>query len=305
MTKKILISGGSGLIGSAIADQLLIQGHDVRILSRSKRTNSQYKYFQWDIDNNYIEEGALDVDWIIHLAGAGIADKRWSDQRKKQILDSRIKSTLLIKEKLKHYKGVKPSYIGASAIGIYGDIVDHPAAEQEVPDDDENFLVEVTKKWEEAHQTLSEVVEHFNIVRIGIVLSTKSGALKSILLPFLFRLGNYFGKGDQIMSWIHVDDLASIFIHLINKPESGIYNAVAPHPITGKFLINLIAEIKKGPFLKFGIPEFLLRLLFGEMSVTILSSTNVSAQKILSDGFDFRYSKPKEALIDLIGKDQT
>lgn len=298
--KKVLITGGTGLIGSRIAADLVSQGFEVRILTRSSKKNGLYKYFQWDIAKDYIEEGALDVDCIIHLAGAGIADKRWSKKRKKILIESRTKSTLLLKKYLEKIDGKKPTYIGASAIGIYGNHTSSSALESENSNDPNDFLVEVTTKWEEAHHSIKEHVSAWKIVRIGIVLSLDGGALKSILIPFNFRMGNYFGNGKQWMSWIHIDDIVNIFTSMINSQGQGIYNGVSPNPITGKELVSQIAKTKRGPFIKFGIPEFVLKLIFGEMSSTILSSTKVSGEKIQNENFQFNFPTIEKAIEDLL-----
>lgn len=300
MSKKVLITGGTGLLGIAISDLLHLQGHEVYILTRSKKSDPKYKYFGWDIQEGYIEEGALEVDYIIHLAGAGIADKLWTQKRRKEILDSRIESTRLILKYLKKLEGPKPSYIGASAIGIYGHHTDFPIKEEDSLGDESLFLTDVTLQWEAVQRELVDFVANWSLIRIGIVLSKDGGALKAMLIPFKFRLANYFGNGQQIMSWIHIDDLARAFLHIAEQRLTGIYNAVAPYPTTGKELINAISNKKKGPFLKFGVPEFVMKLLLGEMSQTILTSTSVSAEKMLKHDFKFNYNKINQAIADLI-----
>ncbi len=301
MTKKVLIAGGTGLIGRALAEILIETGYEVSILSRSNKEEGKYKFFKWDVENQYIEEGALDVDVIIHLAGAGIADKRWSKSRKKQIIDSRTKSTLLIKEKLSERKDTLPLYIGASAIGIYGS-TSSIVNESQVSTDENDFMVEVTRLWEEAHLELVPLVKRHAMLRIGIVLSTKGGALKSILIPFLFRMANYFGNGHQWMSWIHITDVVNLIKFIIENEVDGTYNAVAPEPVTGKTLVGSIRAIKKGPFLFFGVPEIILKLIFGEMAQTILTSTKVSSASIVQKGYRFQFDDIKSALKNLLKK---
>lgn len=300
MAKNVLITGGTGLIGNVLTDLFLRNGYHVNVLSRSKRKDDRVNYYVWDLDKDYIEEGALDVDCVIHLAGAGIADQRWTEKRKKIIIDSRVKSTALLEKYLSKKTGPKPSYIGASAIGIYGAQDDHPVTEDEVETDRSQFLVDVTHRWEEAHRKLEPWVNNFSLIRIGIVLSTEGGALKPMLIPFNFRMGNYFGKGDQMMSWIHINDLASMIFYIAEHKISGTYNGVAPSPVSGKELVATIASLKPGPYLQFGAPEFILKLVFGEMSQAILMSTNVSANKIQSKAFTFEYNNIKEAISDLL-----
>ena len=300
MAKKVLITGGTGLLGIAISELLYKEGYEIHILTRFKRNNAKYKYFQWDIQEEYIEDGALAVDYIIHLAGAGIADKLWTNKRRKEILDSRINSTRLILKYLQKTKGPKPAYIGASAIGIYGNHDGSQLNEEDSLGDENLFLTEVTLKWEAVQRELVAYVDKWSLIRIGIVLSRDGGALKAMLIPFKFRMANYFGDGKQIMSWIHIDDLARAFVHVAEQKLSGVYNAVAPYPTTGKELINTISKEKKGPFLIFGIPELVMKLLLGEMSQTILTSTSVSAEKMLEHGFKFNYNKIDQAIADLI-----
>lgn len=301
MSKKILITGGTGLIGKELSELLRLQGHDIRILSRSKKEHKFYKFFTWDIDKGTIEDGALEVDYIIHLAGAGIADKRWTEKRKKIIIDSRVESTRLLARKLKEKKGPKPSYIGASAIGIYGNQDSHPLKEEEVSEDKDSFLVEVTKKWEAAHQELKELVGQWAIIRIGIVLSKNGGVLEKLLIPFKFRMANYFGDGSQVFSWIHINELCRIFSFIIENEISGIYNGVAPKVVNGREMVSAIADIKSGPYLKFGAPEFALKVALGDMSEAVLMSTWASAESLIKKGFIYEYEEVKKALEDLLG----
>lgn len=300
MSKKILITGGTGLIGKVLSKMLFGQGHDVRILTRQERKNDVFKYYQWDLSKNFIEEGALEVDYIIHLAGAGVADKRWTSNRKKAIIDSRIESTNLIKSELSKIKGSKPGYIGASAIGIYGNSDDHPLSENEVSKDKTDFLVDVVHKWEDAHMSLKEVVSSHAILRIGIVLSKNGGALKPMLIPFIFRVGNYFGNGSQIFSWIHVEEVCKLISFIVENNLSGIYNGVAPNAVSGKALIHSIAKVKGGPFIKFGLPSFLLKLVFGEMSQAILMSTWVGTESLDQAGYQFEFPEIDSALQNLL-----
>jgi len=303
MSKKILIAGGTGLIGKELSAFLHAQGHEVRILSRKKRDHPRYAFFKWDLEKDFIEEGALDVDCIIHLAGEGIAGKRWTVNQKKKIIDSRVKSIDLLRRKLSELGGSKPAYIGASAIGIYGESDEHALSESEVSDSEDSFIVEVTRKWEEAHHSIKPFVGQWALLRIGIVLSPKGGALKPMLVPFLFRIGNYFGNGSQIFSWIHVQEVCRIAGFLLDNNLSGIFNTVGPNPVNGRQLINAIAQVKGGPFIKFGAPRFVLKLIFGEMSEAILMSTWASADALLAKGYEFNFPTIAGALEDLLVKD--
>ncbi len=300
MRKKILITGGTGHIGKKLAQYLYDQGHDIFILSRKPRNEGVFKYYTWNVENEYIDEEALNVDYIIHLAAEGLGDKRWTAKRKVEIVESRIKTTQLLLKYLKKMKGPKPSYIGASAIGIYGNNDILLLSETETSNDEKSFLVTTTRKWEKAHNELEAFVQNWCLLRIGIVFSKNQGALKSILMPFNFRIGNYFGDGHHAMSWIHINDLCRIFNFVIENNINGIYNAVAPNYVTGKELIKTIATVKTGPFLCFGVPEFILKLIFGEMSEVILTSTTVSAEKLVSENFTYEYPEITAAIKDLL-----
>lgn len=306
MAKKqnaILIAGGTGLVGSRLSNLLINKGYTIHILSRSKRKKNtqQIKYFHWDIDSGTIDLDALQVDHIINLAGAGIADKRWTTQRKREILESRTKSTHLIHRAVRETQIPISHYIGASAIGIYGDSAKSKLTETEVSADDD-FMVEVCRKWENAHLQLKTLCEHVSILRIGIVLSTKGGALKEILKPLtLGRLGTYFGDGKMIYSWIHIDDLVNMCTSLIDQSiKADIYNAVSPNPVTNKELVEKIMEVKNITALKLPAPGFMMKLLLGEMSNTILNSTSVDSQKIEGAGFTFAYPQLAGALSDIL-----
>jgi len=300
MAKKILITGGTGLIGKELRELLRLQGHDVSILSRSKKEHPHFRFFQWDVEKDYIEEGALNVDCIIHLAGAGIADKPWTNDRKKIIIDSRVKTTALLGKKLREMDGEKPGYIGASAIGIYGNQDSRPFNEDEESTNRDNFLVEICHQWEEAHEQLNKVVGQWAVIRIGIVMSPEGGALNKLLIPMKGRVANYFGDGSQIFSWIHIGEICRMFSYMVENEISGIYNGVAPNPVNGKELANALASVKSGPYLKFGVPETALRLMFGEMADAVLASSWVSSDKIEKSGFHFEFEKIDKALKDLI-----
>ncbi|WP_235297562.1 TIGR01777 family oxidoreductase [Portibacter marinus] len=299
MAKKILITGGTGLIGIELRELLRLQGHDVRILSRSKKDHPHFKFFHWDVEKDELEDGALDVDIIVHLAGAGIADERWTDQRKRIIIDSRVETTRFLERKIRE-SSFRPGYIGASAIGIYGNQDEHAVTEDEVSADMDNFLVKVCHLWEDSHRHLEEVVGQWAIVRIGIVLSPNGGVLNKLLLPMKARTANYFGDGSQVFSWIHIKELCRIFSFLIENQVSGIYNGVAPNPVNGKEMIDALTNVKSGPYLKFGVPEKAIEVMFGEMSTAILASTKVSSEKIQEKGFKFEFEKVRGALEDLV-----
>ncbi len=303
-TKTVLIAGGSGLVGQRLTSILVDAGYHVHILTRSsslKNTRPNVRYFNWDVANGTIDQNALDADVLINLAGAGIADKRWTAARKTEILESRTLSTKLLRDSLVNSKKRMSHYIGASAIGIYGNSSKQLLTEDDISSSSD-FMVRVCKQWEEAHLSLAESVDKLSILRIGIVLSTKGGALKEILKPLsLGRMGTYFGDGSMIYSWIHIDDLCTMCVDLMsNTINAGIYNAVAPHPVSNKELVKEIIDVKDIKAVQVPAPTFMMKLMLGEMANTILNSTSVSSQLIQKAGFNFTYPQLKSALEDIL-----
>lgn len=303
-TKTVLIAGGSGLVGQRLTSILVNKGYTVHILTRSstrKSTDPKVQYFNWNVNKGVIDENALDVNYIINLAGAGIADKRWTTSRKKEILESRTLSTKLIHDSLVSSNRSIQHYIGASAVGIYGHSDQQLLTEEAVSTDDD-FMVEVCRQWEKAHNSLAELTEQISILRIGIVLSTQGGALKEILKPLqLGRMGTYFGDGSMIYSWIHIDDLCNMFVEILSTNiQAGTYNAVAPQPVSNKELINEIIDVKGYSAVQIPAPTFMMKLMLGEMSNTILNSTSVSSQLIQEAGYKFAYPRLKLALKDIL-----
>lgn len=299
MPKIILIAGGSGMIGSALTQRWIAQNKQVRVLTRSNKSStiSGLSYHQWDISKERIDEAALEgIDAIVNLTGAGIADKRWSASRKKEILDSRVLSTRLLHKAAKQTDTQGICYVGASAIGIYGDQGTVIQTEDMMGSTDD-FMVEVCRQWEEEHQTFETLTDHLTILRIGIVLSNNGGALVPMQLPTRFGNAPYFGNGQQVYSWIHIHDMCKLIDHAIErKAKSGIYNAAAPNPSTNK---EFMQTLGKGKAVAYPVPSAMMKLIFGEMSRTILNSTAVSSKKIESSGFRFDYPTIESALLHL------
>lgn len=284
------------MIGSALTKRWLAQKKQVRILTRSKKSSdiSGLSYHHWDIADESIDESAMKgVEAIVNLTGAGIADKRWSAARKKEIIDSRVLSTRLLHRAAAESDAQLKSYIGASAIGIYGDQGSKLQTEDMMGSTDD-FMVEVCRQWEEEHQTFTAHTDHLTILRIGIVLSNKGGALVPMQMPTKFGNAPYFGNGRQVYSWIHIHDMCKIIEDALRPSfNPGIYNAVAPHPATNKELMKAMA---KGRAITYPVPSAMMKLILGEMSNTILNSTAVSASKIKESGFSFDYPRIDEAL---------
>lgn len=289
------------MIGQRLTELLLAKGHKVSYLSRKKEKIPNVEVFQWDIQKGYIEEGALEAaDYVVHLAGAGIADKRWTDERKKEIIDSRIQPIELISSYLQknniHLKG----FISASAIGIYGgDTGDVRLDENSELGND--FLAECTKLWEIHAKKMTNTARIVS-VRIGIVLSEKGGALPKLVQPIRLGFGAALGSGKQFMSWIHVDDLCEIFVKALeDETMQGPYNAVAPNPVTNQEMTNVAAQALKKPLWLPNVPSFALKLVFGEMGI-VVTGGNFVLNKRLSQETDFQYKfiNIKEALSDLL-----
>jgi uncharacterized protein len=297
---RILITGASGLIGTRLVFQLFQKGYDVSVLGRAKKTG-QVKSYVWDISKRIIEREALqNVDTIVHLAGAGVMDKRWNEKRKKEILESRILSTRLLYEELQKQGHPVKNFISASAIGYYGfDDPDRIFTETDPPGKD--FLADVTKQWEGEATKIEDLSIRVVRMRIGIVLSKEGGVLPAMLTPIKFLAGAPFGSGNQFISWVHIDDLCNMFIKAIEDEHmQGAYNAVAPFPVTNKELTYAIAKLARKPILIPSVPNAALKVLLGEMADLVLKGSRVSSRKIEQAGYDIKFKKIEDALHDLI-----
>lgn len=297
----ILIAGGTGLVGNHLSRMLKEKNYTVLHLSRKKNLNATFPAFRWDVTNGFIEEEAIErADYIVNLAGTGIADKPWTKARKKLIIDSRVDSTLLLKTYIERKKSPLKAYVSASAVGYYGSRADHLLRENDPPGS-RGFLAESVVLWEEAIKRIGETGVRWAGIRIGIVLSTWGGALEKILLPFKFLNGAYFGDGQQWMSWIHIDDLCRIFVEAIeNEQFKGFYNGVSPNPVRNKDFVFTTKEALDKPALILPAPEFVLRMAMGEMADVIFESTRVSSEKIEQTGFKFQFPELLPALKDLL-----
>lgn len=298
--QTVLIAGGTGLLGRHLSEMLKDEGFRVIHLSRHQNLQARFPAYRWDLDAGHIDEEALEqADHIINLAGAGVADKRWTPARKRLIIDSRIESTKLLKRYIeKHGPGNFKSFTAASAIGFYGNRGEELLTEESAPG--KGFLPEVCTAWEAASGEIEKLGLRTSIVRIGIVLSMKGGALPQMLMPFRFLVGTRFGSGRQWYSWIHIDDISRIFCEAIkNEKLSGIYNGVAPHPVRNRDFVATIRRALERPALLLPVPAWLLRLALGEMADAVLDSTRVSAEKLTKSGFEFEHPLLLPALQDL------
>ena len=294
--KKVLITGGTGLIGKRLSFLLASRGYEVRILSRSNSLKNNYKTFLWNVTEQYINDSAFEgLNHIIHLAGAGIADKRWSEKRKKEIIASRVASTNLLYNSVKRLKTPLNSFISASATGYYGAVTSETIFEEkDKPAKD--FLGKVCSLWEDSIFQFNEIKIRTVALRTGIVLSKDGGALKKMKTPIITSLGN----GKQYMPWIHIDDLCELYIKAIEDEQfKGAFNAVSPEHISNLSFSKKISKIFNYPFLALGAPSLILQIVFGEMSTIILNGSRISANKIKQAGFKFKFENLEKALKNL------
>lgn len=299
--KHILITGGSGLIGSKLTTELLNKRYQVSHLSRHRGSDREVKTYRWDINRNYIDADCLDgVDTIIHLAGTGITDKRWTSKRKEQILDSRTKSIALIYDLMRRQGHSIERVISASATGYYSNRGNVLLNEESAPGRD--FLGRCCYQWEQAVDKGREFNIQIVKFRTGIVLSTKGGALPVIARPIKWGFGAKLGNGKQWVPWIHIQDVIDMYLFAIeNDSIEGTFNMVAPHPVTNKTLTETIAAVLHRPLWLPGVPQSILKLILGEMSLVVLGSTKVSSAKIEQAGYQFKYPEVEDALKQLYG----
>jgi uncharacterized protein len=299
LRKNILITGASGLIGARLTTLLLQKGHQVFHLGRAQKFGP-VKSFTWNIDEGLLDDEALkSVDTIINLAGAGIADKRWTKRRKQEVLKSRTDSVKLLAAKLKTVQNNVTTFLAASAIGYYGNDDDRVFKESDSPGND--FLSNVTRQWEAESDKISSAKIRVVKFRIGIVLSEQGGALMEMAKPVKWFVGAPLGTGTQAVSWIHIDDLCGIFIRAVEDEQMrGTFNAVSPFPTTNAELTKLIAKQLKRPLILPAVPGFALKLLLGEMAEMVLKGNKVSSEKIQSIGFEFKFPTLDSALRDLL-----
>jgi uncharacterized protein len=299
--QNILITGGTGLIGKLITDELLARGYQVNHLSRKPADNPKVKTFLWDIAKGEIDEHCLDdVDTVLHLAGAGIADKRWTEKRKKEIIESRTKSIGLIYQLIKNKPNQVNTIISASATGYYSDRGDELLNEDSPPNND--FMAQCCVAWESAVDEGRPLGLRILKFRTGVVLYKNGGALPQMAMPVKMGLGAPFGNGRQWIPWIHWQDVVDMYLYGIeNINLSGIYNMVAPNSATNKELTKALAKQLHRPVWAIKAPAFIFKLLLGEMSIVVLGSTRVSSEKIQNDGFVFKYPELAGALKEIYG----
>jgi len=300
---NILISGGTGLVGSAIAQRLISEGHEVRILSRNPKVSNNVKAFYWNVEKNEIDEAAFDgIEHVVHLAGSGIVDKRWTASRKQDIIDSRVNSIKLITSIIKKKNIQLKSFVGASAVGFYG-MVTSEKIFTEKDGGSNDFLSDSCHQWENAYSEIQLLSLKHCVLRIGIVLSLNGGVLKKLLPIFKLGLGSAMGSGKQYVPWIHIEDLVEIFHEsLFNKKYNGTYNAVAAEGATNQYFSKQLSIALSKPFILPKVPSFVMKLLLGERADVLLKGSQVSNNRILETGFQFKFPQLLSALKNLVIK---
>ena len=288
------------MIGTRLTELLIEAGHSVAHLGRSVRSSSVNTYL-WDIGKKTIDRSAFArADAIINLAGTNVGDKRWIRKRKEDILQSRLQSTRLLFKELKKGNHRVKTFVSASAVGFYGS-GDNQTYFTEDDSQGKGFLADVVGKWERAIDDIATLGIRVVKLRAGVVLSERRGALKEMLLPVKLYVGSPLGTGEQMLSWIHIDDLCRIFIKAVeDETMNGVYNAVAPNPVSNRELTYLMAKILKRPIVLPRVPAFAIKLLFGEMAEVVLEGSKISSKKILAAGFNFKFENAGDALVDLL-----
>jgi len=298
--EKVLISGGSGLVGTHLSKLLISNGYQVVHLSRSAK-KGEINSFVWNVKKQFIDEKAFEgIHHIIHLAGAGIADKPWSDARKKEILESRTESAKLLFNYVSKLDIKLKSFVSASGIGWYGNKTDskiYTETEPVKPD----YVAQVCYEWEKSVQPFSNITR-LVILRTGIVLSTKGGALPKLDLPIKLWVGSALGNGKQFMPWIHIEDLCQMYLHTLKDTNyTGIYNATISEneQVTNSEMVSSIGKALNKPVFFPNVPAFILKLILGNLSSLVLQGSRVSTQKIEKAGFKFKFQKLDLALKNL------
>jgi uncharacterized protein len=310
--KTVALTGGTGLIGTALIKHLLRHNYQIIVFTRNPgkavakgKFGNQVTYAAWDVKAQTIDEKALSTaDYIIHLAGAGVVDHAWTDKYKREIIDSRVNSSKLLLDTLKKIDHHVTAFVSASATGWYGPDTQQSLQHGFIESDgsSKDFLGETCRLWEESTEPAEQMGIRRVVLRTGIVLSKKGGALAEFIKPIKLGVAGVLGKGKQMVSWIHIDDMCELYLYALEHENmNGIYNAVGPNPVTNQELTLALAKAMKGnAFIKMNVPEFILKLMMGDRSIEILKSTTVSSKKAEATGFRFQWPFITEAVTDLV-----
>ncbi len=301
MGKSIIIAGGSGMIGRALTGLLVNEGHNVSWLSHSG-SKGPVPVHHWNPGEGKMPTTEIrSSDVLVNLAGAGIADSRWTSSRKKVLRDSRVEGNRQLAKILSEDKGDLKAYISSAAMGIYGDRGSDWCSEDDLIQGDD-FLIEICKEWEQSIDQVEKVGLRTVAFRISVVLSMEGGALPKIASPMNFGVANYFGNGEQYYSWIHIEDLIGMFFMAINSDMmQGTYNAASPKPMKMHSWIKELASVHPRHPWVFGVPAFGLRLAFGEMADVLLNSVRLDVEKIRNTSFEYKFPDLKSAGKSLLG----
>jgi len=299
--ESVLITGGTGLIGKHLAKNLQVKGYKVGLLSRTGNPSSDIPVYVWEPDKNKIDNEAVSrADYIIHLAGEGIGDKRWTKKRRQLILESRVKSCQLLFNAVRETGSGIKAFITASGIGYYGSVTsekiyheaDHPG---------EDFIAKICMHWEKEADRFEDCGIRTIKIRTGIVLAGEGGAMARMMTPVKIGIGSAIGNGRQYLPWIHIEDLCNIYSKAIeDKTLKGAYNAVAPDHKTNREFMQILSSVLEKPFFTPGIPAIVLKVLFGEMSVILLKGSRISSERIMTAGYNFQFPELVGALKDLL-----
>ena len=287
------------MIGKPLTRVMLNAGYKVVHLSRSEGGMEGVATYQWDPAAGTIDQKALEgVQYIIHLAGTGIVDKPWSADRKQEIIDSRVKTAELL-HKACSAQGIRlKGYISASAIGWYPLEISKTTYQEDAPPGT-GYLAQVCSLWEASADSFESIADRVVKLRIGLVLARDQGALKQVALPVKYYMAAGLGSGDQAMSWIHLDDVCRMFRHSVEHDLKGVYNAVGPDTITNQDFMQILADVMEKPLILPNVPEFMIRMLFGQKSDLVLKGVRLSSNKILKTGFEFDYPTLNSALMHI------
>jgi uncharacterized protein (TIGR01777 family) len=301
MDQHILLTGATGMLGKELIKSLLETGYKVSILSRKSVSIPDVKVFLWDVDKREIDKHCMEgVDTIIHLAGENIAKEKWTEERKKVIIDSRVGSAGLLFDTLSAGVNQVKNFISAAAVGYYGNRGDEILTEESPAGND--FMAECCIQWELAADRFKKLDLRVVKIRTGVVLSKDDGALPQMSVPIKSFVGAPLGTGKQWVPWIHHGDMTQIYLHALKDDSmQGTYNACAPFPVTNKTFTKALAKELHRPVWPFSVPELVMKTILGEMSAVVLNSTNTSAQKLLSTGFIFSYTQLEDALSNIYG----
>ncbi len=296
--QKILITGGSGLIGVQLTKLLIKEGFEVAHLTREKNSLCGVRTYLWDTRKNFIEDGALEnTSYIIHLAGTNIGGGRWTEERKKSIVKSRTKTADFLLQKVKEKNIRLKAFLSASGTSYYGMVTsDTIFTEEDTFGND--FAAQCVVEWEKSVDRFSEICRVVKL-RTGIVLDKNGGALQKMYGPMQWGIGSALGTGKQWMPWIHIDDICKMYLFALKNEMAGVFNAVAPEHITNEQFIRTLAKVTRHRLIMPKVPAFLLRWIFGEMAIIVLEGSRISGEKIQRQSFTFSYSELNNAVVSL------